>query len=134
MKPHSSSRVLSSPTELLNTGSLFCRTQQLVLILTPLAAAALAGQTALVQLLLEHGAPAAEDRYGKPCVWDGQNPETGTRTVLPFSPLLAAEFGGHRETAELLRRCGAECELRSPSAQFIRRQFRTLVPEKAPQL
>ena len=97
--------------ELWNTDTLYCRNRRWDISVTPLCAAALAGQTDTVRLLLDHGAPAAEEQCGWPSVWSFIGQETRIRTY-PITPLLAALLGGHWETARLLLDHGAVCDLR----------------------
>ena len=97
--------------ELWNTDTLYCRNRRWDISVTPLCAAALAGQTDTVRLLLDHGAPAAEEQCGWPSVWSFIGQETRIRTY-PITPLLAALMGGHWETARLLLDHGAVCDLR----------------------
>jgi hypothetical protein len=91
-------------------------------VVTPLCAAALAGRTEMVRLLLERGAPAAEERWGYPSHWRPFRQEGKSRSI-PLTPLAAALLGGHRETAALLRRYGASCDIRGPDFRELWNQF-----------
>lgn len=104
--------------ELWNTDIFYCRNRKWSVTATPLCAAALAGQTDTVRLLLDHGAPVAEEQCGWPSVWSVWGQETRDCT-FPITPLLAALLGEHWETARLLLDHGAGCDLREERTQKL---------------
>ena len=118
------------PEELWNTDSVFCEERQLYAVVTPLCAAALAGCTETVWLLLDHGAPAAEERCGYPSLWTLRRQEDGARSN-PLTPLTAALLGKHWETARLLLDHGAVCNLDGPEVRELWCQFYEEEPETA---
>ena len=109
--------------ELQNTGGIFCEEHHLCLVLTPLCAAALAGQREVVELLLAHGAPVREEIYGNLCVWNERGEEGEEETFVPFHPLLAAALGGHWEIVKLLLNRGAKWDWQDAGTQYIWKQF-----------
>lgn len=84
------------------------------LVLTPLCAAALAGQTELVHALLDRGLDANEYDRSRPC-WVECN-----GTAIPLTPLLAALLSGHWDTGRLLVERGAVFDLREPLLTKLR--------------
>ena len=117
------------PDELWNTDSIFCADRTFHAVVTPLCAAALAGRTETVRMLLEHGAPAAEERYGNPGVWSARWPESDAQS-RPITPLTASLLGGHWETARLLMDHGAACDLRDKEFLEVWGQFRDEDPKE----
>lgn len=97
--------------ELPATEGVYCPARNIRLWLTPLCAAAFAGQTEIVRLLLRCGAPADEFLWGSPSV--RMEGEDGERAA-PFPPVSAALLGGWQETADLLTACGAVIRHDSP--------------------
>lgn len=94
------------PEEIMNTDSMVLHNGQIRMVVTPLCAAALAGQTDTVRLLLECGAAAAEEQYGRPsAIWSPWEPE-GESRIMSITPLTAALMGGHWDTAQFLLNYG----------------------------
>ena len=110
------------PEEPWNSSTFFSKDRQLHAEMTPLGAAALAGRTEIVRLLLDHGAPAAEHLCGNPCAFTLHWSEEG-EIRLPCTALLAALIGCHWDTARLLLDHGALCDLREPGVLKLWRQF-----------
>ena len=111
------------PEELRNTESMLCGERMLHLTMTPLCAAALAGQTKIVELLLAHGAPLQEEIWGNPSVWNDHWNDDVNTVYLPLNPALAAALNGHWDTAEYLLNRGAACDWSAPEVQYIWKQM-----------
>lgn len=111
-----------SAEELRNTDSVFCEVHRIYAVMTPLCAAALAGSTETVRLLLNHGTMAAEERCGYPSLWTDRWQEDDARSV-PLTPLTAALLGKHWETARLLLDHGVVCDLKGQEVRELWRQF-----------
>lgn len=110
------------PEEPWNSSTFFSKDRQLHAEMTPLGAAALAGRTEIVRLLLDNGAPAAEHLCGTPCAFTLHWSEEG-EIRLPCTALLAALIGYHWDTARLLLDHGALCDPREPGVLKLWRQF-----------
>ena len=95
--------------------------------LTPLTAAAFAGETETVRTLLELGAAAQEQEIGSPSSVCGEW-GCSENWILPMPPLLAAMLKGHWGTARLLLEHGAACDLnQDPVKELWRREHGTRV-------
>lgn len=88
---------------------------------TPLCAAAFAGQLDVVETLLRLGADANEQNNSFPSMLILAD-DAGT---LPLTPLLAALVQGHWEVVRALLAHGAVCDLTQVSTQQLWRMFRT---------
>ena len=106
-------------SELWNTDSILCAEGHVQLILTPLCMAALAGQTEVVELLLEHGAPLHEERIGFPSIWTEYCGTDESEKSLPLNPVLAGAIGNHWDTVRSLLARGAVCDWEAPEVQYI---------------
>lgn len=94
------------------------------MILTPLCAAALAGQTETVEMLLALGYDANEHDLGSPSLLRvGPNPlpsfhaNVACRDV-PLSPLLCATLSGNEDTMAALRAHGAVWDMETEHARY----------------
>ena len=112
-----------SPEELRNIDSLYCAEKDAFVVVTPLCAAALGGQTEIVELLLQHGALAREELSGNPGVYTTDWSDVREAKHVPLNPVLAAALSGHWDTAECLLRHGASCDWNTEENQVIWRQF-----------
>lgn len=113
------------PEELRNTESMLCSEKNLYITTTPLCAAALAGQTKIVEMLLNNGAPLQEELWGNPSSWIDHWSMEVKENILPLNPVLAAALGGHWDTVEYLLGCGAVCRWSAPEVQHIWKQLHT---------
>lgn len=99
--------------------------------LTPLCAAALAGQTGTVEMLLALGYDANERDVGLPSllhVTEDQEPPSGLNSEedsadaicyqVPLPPLLCAMLSGNPETESLLRAHGAAWDMETENAKY----------------
>ena len=95
------------------------------MMLTPLCAAALAGQTETVELLLSLGYDANEHDLGAPSLMHitEKREAVGAISVVtkarevPLSPLLCAALSGSAETEAFLRAHGAVWDMETEAAR-----------------
>lgn len=113
------------PVDLRNTESLLCSEANLHLVMTPLCAAAFAGQGDVVQFLLEQGCEedAVVRGYPNVCTTCWNSNVKGEN--LPVNAAFAAALGGHWEVVELLLEQGAACNWASPRARRLWKLFHT---------
>ena len=111
------------PGELRNIDSAVCEEKNALVVLTPLCAAALGGQTETVELLLRSGALLREEISGNPCVYTPDFDSAEKWIHLPLNPVLAAALGGHWDTVKRLLHHGAVCDWTAEETRVIWRQF-----------
>lgn len=118
--------------ELRNIESMYCAEKDAMAVLSPLCAAALGGQTEIVELLLRRGALLQEDISGMPSVYTADWRSDSKENHLPLNPVLAAALGGHWDTVKCLLAHGAAIDWTAEGNQLIWRQFHTEpLPETA---
>ena len=109
--------------ELRSIESMHCEALDILLIVTPLCAAALAGQKEVMELLLDRGAPLREDLFGNPSSFTDCDESGDKWKSLPLNPVMAAALGGHWDVAAYLFSRGAVCDWAGKENRYIWRQF-----------
>lgn len=102
-----------------NTDTMLCGDTMTHVTMTPLCAAAFAGQTEIVKLLLDCGVPVQEEIFGRPSVWRGCWGDSDKEKALPMNPVLAAALDDHWETVKYLLGRGAVCDWEAAEVRHI---------------
>lgn len=109
--------------ELRNIESAYCAEKDAMVVLSPLCAAALGGQTEIVDLLLRKGALLREEISGSPSVLTTDWISDDKAKHLPLNPAVAAALGGHWDTADFLLERGTVCDWSAPENRYIWSRF-----------
>lgn len=109
--------------ELRNIESAYCAEKNAAVVMSPLCAAALGGQTETIELLLRRGALLREDISGRPSIYIADYRAGSKGKCLSLNPVLAAALGGHWDAAGRLLAHGAVCDWTAEENQFIWEQF-----------
>lgn len=109
--------------ELRNIESMYCAEKDVMVVMSPLCAAALGGQTEIVELLLRHGALLQEDISGSPSVYAADWRSDDKVKRLSLNLTLAAALGGHWDTVKCLLDHGAAMDWTAEGNQLIWWQF-----------
>jgi len=119
--------------ELRNIESMYCAEKDAMVVMTPLCAAALGGQTEMVELLLRRGALLHEEISGSPSVYIADWRSDSKGKYLPLTPVLAAALGGHWDTVNCLLAHGASMDWTTEEYRLIWKQFHGEAPQAWPE-